>query len=142
MFHIIPKFVILEQQAIQHTQCMGTFINYHHTKFHMHGSDSSIVITNKLKAKRIIGMTAMLLYNLQKYYFNTSNIFCQDLLAYIISGRHTKWRQCRSHLTSSCVLHVDITNCKKLKMHGAGIVSKGIMLMPSVTKIDQLFQKL
>jgi len=45
---------------------MGKFTNYHHTKFHMPDSNSSLVITNKLKAKRIIGMTTMLLCSLQK----------------------------------------------------------------------------
>jgi len=45
---------------------MGKFTDYHHTKFHMHDSNISLVITNKLKAKRIIGMTTTLLCILQK----------------------------------------------------------------------------
>jgi hypothetical protein len=73
----------------------------------------------------------MLLYILQKYYFDVNHIFCQDLLMYISSGPHTK---CHPHLTSSCVLHVDTTDYKNLKTHGVGIDSKGIMVMPSVKK--------
>lgn len=45
---------------------MGKFTNYHRTKFHMPDSNKSLVITNKLRAKRIIGMTTLVLCILQK----------------------------------------------------------------------------
>jgi hypothetical protein len=59
--------VTVDLLTIFHTEFVGIFMIYHHTKFHMPSSDGSlVVITIKLKAKYRLDGAIMLFYILKK----------------------------------------------------------------------------
>jgi len=82
------------------------FINYVHTKFHVHNSNGPLAIACKLKAKWKYFHTVV--SHSTKHRFNKTYILFEHLLSYLISETF------RSNLTSSCFFHVVITDCMEL----------------------------
>jgi len=90
------------------------FIIYLHTKCHMSISHGSLVTPLKVKAKYgFHAVTIHLFFIVQaKNYLKRSCIFLEYLLTYTTSGSYIKYQ---THLTSSCVCHIVITDCMKFK---------------------------
>jgi hypothetical protein len=93
-FALSPYLQLLDYKDIYCTACKNVLMICVHTKFHMPSSNSSLVMTVKLKPKYIYHTPTMVLYCiLQKNYINKGayNIL-NNLLPFFISGSYIKWR--------------------------------------------------
>jgi hypothetical protein len=73
-----------------------------------------------------------------------SCVFFEYLLSFIIVWPYIKWRKCRSHLTSSFVRHVGITDCRNLKSAGTnlGAACSGTTFIPVFIRIHPMVLEL
>jgi len=53
--------LMVDLQAISHTQSTYTFLTYHYIVFHMLSSSGSVIVTIKLKVEENIRVVAMLI---------------------------------------------------------------------------------
>jgi hypothetical protein len=113
------------------------------TKFYTPSLNNSLVISVKQKHKENIRTAAMLLFYIpQRKYLNKSCMLSEDVILYIISGPYIKWLWYRSHLTSSRVCYVVITDFKKVKATARSCGDAHIItFIPNFANMSHLLQK-